>query len=306
MSRIEKRLWLICFLVCVLSVAVSAGVTLARHESFPQSSFNRIRRALRPDREARKIERASSLAGIETIRLQTTATSIDVKRSDALNDLALTLEGQFLKADREPLALQKDEKSLVVRVDEGLASTPWRFAFDEESRNSSLSIVLPRQFAGRLLIETVSGDTTLEALSLGELEWSSVSGELQTNGGEIHVARLKSVSGNVSYEGTTPEFSLNLTSADATVTLENIESAISPKIDAQSVSGRLDVTVPENASLRISISSFTGEATSSLDLKKSMQSKGALEGRLGAGGGELRLRSVSGNVRLTTLKAVSE
>jgi DUF4097 and DUF4098 domain-containing protein YvlB len=174
---------------------------------------------------------------------------------------------------------------------------------DEETRNAVLTLSLPRQFAGRLEVETVSGDTTLEELSLGGFEWSSVSGELQSAGGEIHSARLESVSGNISYFGNTPDFKLTSTSADATVVLPKIETAVSPQIDAGSVSGRIDVSVPAAASMRISISSLTGEATSSLALQKSAQSKGAFEGVIGSGGGELRLRSVSGNVRLTTLKS---
>jgi hypothetical protein len=303
MSRTEKRIGLVWLSLFIVSVLASAGLTFRQGEEFPATNLSRIRHALKPNREARKIERASTLQDIETIRVQTSATNISFKRVDALNDMAVTLEGQFVKEATDPLQLEKSNRTLNVVVDEGDRRTPWRFAFDDENRNSSLSIALPRQFAGRLIIATVSGDTTLEALSLGELSWESVSGELQSTSGEIHIAHLKSVSGNIAFTGVTPDLDVRVTSADATLVLQDIERTLSAKLDAQSVSGRLDVTVPEASSLRISISSLTGEATSSIDLKKSMQSKGALEGQLGAGGGELRLRSVSGNVRLTTLKA---
>lgn len=301
MSRTEKRLWLIWFVIFVLALGGSFGFSTSRGEAFPSAAFANLRRALRPDREPRKLEKAASLQGIETIRIQTTATNIRVKRNEAMNDLSMTLEGRFMKTDQEPLVLERKDSLLQIHVDEGLNRMTWTAAFDEESRNSVLTIVLPRQFSGQLVVETVSGNATLESLSLGELVWSSVSGELQSRGGEIHVARLKSVSGNVDFEGETLEFYMNLTSANGSLKLLGLEHFISPKVDAQTVSGRIDLSISSQASLRISISSFTGEASSTLPLKKSMQSSGAWEGQMGEGRGELRLRSVSGSVHLTTI-----
>jgi|GEM_PF-4821101 len=301
MSRIEKRLWIIWFSIFLLALGSSFGFSAIHKDAFPNAAVTRLRHALRPDREARKLERAASVEGIETIRIQTTSTHIRVTRNEAMNDLAVTLEGRFSKSALSPLDLEKQSSVLQIRVDDGLNRMDWLSAFDEESRNSELSIVLPRQFSGHLMIETVNGNTSLEGLSLGELNWSSVSGELQSQRGEIHVARLKSISGDLDFDGASLEFYLNLTSADAHVKLLGLEHAVSPKIDAQTVSGKIELAVSAQASVRISISSFTGVASSSLALKKSMQSSGALEGQIGEGRGELRLRSVSGSVRLTTI-----
>lgn len=299
MSRLEKRLWLFWLIVFVASVAVSFGWTVGHGRVFPKSTWRTLTHALVPGRAARKIERVSTVAGVQTIRISTVSTNIRIIRNEALNDLYLTAEGQFTKSDAEPLTFEKQDGVISIRLDEGAVRMPWKFAFDEPSSNSTLTLTLPRQYAGRVSIETMSGQTWLEQLSLGELDWVSVSGELRSRGGEIHVARLKSVTGNLQFEGESLEFYLNLTAANAHVNLKGLEHIISPKIDAQTVSGTIDMTVSAQASARVSLSSFTGEAKSNLDLKKSMQSAGALEGQLGAGGGELRLRAVSGSVRLT-------
>jgi hypothetical protein len=303
MSRIEKRLWLIWSVVFALALAASVTTASLQGQApgdFPSAQLTHLRRALRPRREAGKFERAASVDGIQVISLQTTATRIRVIRNEAMNDLSVTLEGRFLKTNLEPLQLEKTPSAIRVRVDEGLTHLPWRAAFDGESHNSELTVVVPRRYAGKLVIKTVSGQTDLEGLSLGELRWASVSGSLESRDGEIHVARLESVSGDIDFSGESLEFYLNLTSGGARVVLKGLEHIISPKIDAQTVSGTISMAIPSSSSVRISMSSFTGRATSTIDLKKSMQSSGALEGQLGLGGGELRLRSVSGVVRLST------
>ena len=112
-----------------------------------------------------------------------------------MNDLAMTLEGRFLKATDLPLGFSKSADVLNIRVEEGILPLPWTSPFDDENRNSALTLVLPRHYAGRLKIETVSGTTGLDALVLSEFDWSSVSGELQSRTGQIQIARMKSVSG---------------------------------------------------------------------------------------------------------------
>jgi DUF4097 and DUF4098 domain-containing protein YvlB len=296
-------LWLFFCLLFIGSLAGSALVTVSRGSvltEFPVNVVMKLRRALRVEREARMVEKVTSVDGIQLIHITTAATNISIKRNNDLQDLAITLEGAFLKTNTQPLKFEKTDSRISIKVEDSLGRLPWASFFDDSIHNSEISLTLPRRFSGLIEIETVSGETHLAALSLSALNWRSVSGLLENRGGEIHVVRLQSVSGDVDFNGEAIEFYMTLTSSSARLVLEGLDHLTNPKIDTQTVSGQIDLAISSKASARISMSSFTGQTTSTVELKKSMHSAGALEGQLGAGTGEIRLRSVSGSARLTT------
>ncbi len=303
MTRFEKRSWLFFFLLFITSLIGSASLTVSgatKLSDFPAVIGSSLLRALRPHREPRKLERVESVDGIRVIHITTTATNVLIKRNDDLQDLSMSLEGAFLKTIAEPLQFSKSDSGISIKVDDGLGRLPWATLIGDSSHNSELSLILPRRFSGHIEIETVSGDTHLTDLSLSELTWKSISGSLENRDGEIHIVRLRSVSGDVDFKGESIEFYLNLTSSSAHLVLEGLEHITNSKVDAQTVSGQIDLAISPQASVRISMSSFTGQTFSTVDLKKSMHSAGAMEGQLGSGSGEIRLRSVSGAARLTT------
>lgn len=297
MSRIEKRLWLVFVVLFAGCLIGSAALTSTPLDEFFSVRVAALRHAMRPEREARKFEKASSVNGVMTIAIETTQTNIRVVRVEAMNDLAVTLEGRFPRSDLEPLQVSRSGDRLVVHVDEG--HLEWG-QFDDENHNSELSLVLPRQFSGNVEITTVSGDTRVSDLSLSALTWKSVSGSLEAHSGEMHIVKLSSVSGDVDYQAESLELGLNVTSGHAHIVLRGLEHITAGKYDLQTTSGLIDCAVAPQASLRLSLSSFTGEATSSVPLKTSMHSGGASEGEMNGGGGELRMRAVSGSVRLST------
>jgi hypothetical protein len=299
-SRIEKRLWLIWFCLFVITMMASAALTSGRVSDFPRIQISNLHRALRPEREAKQIEKIASVQGITSLRFFTTATSVHILRNEDLQDLSLSLEGRFSKSNQQPLQIEKTATSISIRVDDESGRLQWESAFDDGNNYSELTVVLPRQFSGRIEIETVSGAVQLTELSLSEVVWKSLTGTLQSRGGSVHVVHLQSLDGDVDFDGEAMEFVMSLTSAKARVVLQGLEHIANARIDLQSVSGQIDAAISEKASLRISLMSFTGQSSSTIDLKKSMHSGGALEGQLGAGVGELRLRSVSGTTRLTT------
>lgn len=303
MSRIERKLWYFCVGLFIASLVGSACMTIFyghRLSDFPMTVVDSLQRALQPDREPRRLEQVASISGIHSIRLSTTATNIIVKRNEALRDLSIVLEGSFLKTNLRPFEFKKNTTAISIKIDERGGPLPWSTFFEKSGHNSELEITLPREFSGTLEIETASGDTRLAALSLGELIWKSESGSIENRGGEIHVVRLHGASGDIDFNGESIEFYMNLLAANAHLVLEGLDHITNPKIDLQSTSGQIDLAISNKASARISMSSFTGLATSEVDLKKSMHSAGALEGQLGSGLGEIRLRSISGATRLTT------
>jgi DUF4097 and DUF4098 domain-containing protein YvlB len=133
---------------------------------------------------------------------------------------------------------------------------------------------------GRLRASTVSGGVRLGRVT-GEVEASSTSGSLRIDAETVDRVQLKSVSGSVSFKGRL------LKSGD---------------LEAETVSGSINVIVAADVGYDYDISTFSGAIRSCFDeeeLSSRSRSPGSrLSGQRGKGDGNLRIRAMSGSVTL--------
>jgi len=150
----------------------------------------------------------------------------------------------------------------------------------------------------RAELESVSGEieATLES---AELDVSSVSGSLRVTGTSSGEIALETVSGSIDLEaGTIKRLRIESVSGSAEAQLQ----ALAPggRIDGETLSGRLTVSLPATTSASVNISTFSGAIRSTVgEVKREEYGPGAsLETRLGDGNGKIELESFSGSVRL--------
>lgn len=168
----------------------------------------------------------------------------------------------------------------------------------------------------RLSVDSVSGDVSTRAVRPGEASFDTVSGDidLEIDTGNVSV---DSVSGDILLKGRiTGQVSLETVSGDATLLAGSIDrlslSTVSGdgqmttglraagSITADSVSGGLTLELPADTSARLRIETFSGDISSPVG-KVQTEEYGPgkhLDARLGAGAGDIRLESFSGNVRV--------
>jgi DUF4097 and DUF4098 domain-containing protein YvlB len=166
-------------------------------------------------------------------------------------------------------------------------------------------------------LKTVSGDIQGD-VGGGELQVDTVSGDVHLTAHDGHSAQIKTVSGDITVGGTDGEFTLNTVSGDATVTLGDLKRAhletvsgdinltagalvSAGQLDADSVSGDLQVHFSATPDADIDVQSFSGDIRNCFGPKAVEQEYGPgsrLSFRSGKGGGRVHIDTKSGDVGL--------
>jgi len=143
--------------------------------------------------------------------------------------------------------------------------------------NGSVEVTSP---ATRVHAESVNGAVTVRDAS-GEVDASTVNGRLVVVGGAFQRARLETVSGSLRFEG-------DLTKR---ATLE-----------AETVSGSVELVLPAGVSADFSVSTFSGEIENELGPAAQKASRFTSEKSLsfstGSGGAKVSVQTLSGPIRL--------
>ncbi len=133
----------------------------------------------------------------------------------------------------------------------------------------------------RLKATSVSGGVKAEGGITGEASLETVSGRIELSAGRIERLQAQSVSGATSLR----------------------VAALAPggRIGAESVSGRIDLSLPADTSAAVRITTFSGGIQSPVgEVEKPRYGPGRkLETRLGQGNGDITLTSHSGSVNLS-------
>jgi DUF4097 and DUF4098 domain-containing protein YvlB len=143
--------------------------------------------------------------------------------------------------------------------------------------NGSVEVTSP---ANRVHAESVNGSVTVRDAS-GEVNASTVNGRLVVVGGTFQRARLETVSGSLRFEG---------------------DLAKKATLDAETVSGGVEVVLPAGVSADFSVSTFSGDIENELGPAAQKTSRYTTEKSLsfttGAGGAKVSVQTLSGAIRL--------
>ena len=185
----------------------------------------------------------------------------------------------------------------------------WSFLFGAQVSDVDYVVKAPRQcclningvsnslnvagFEGEFAFKTVSGDLTLRSLT-GPLSVDTVSGDVS---GEVlsGTCKINSVSGDINLQDS------NLTSAN----VKTVSGDVCLQTDLsegpyqfKAVSGDMRVLVPASSSCNVEMNSVSGDFSTNLPVNQSTHSHGNHSARVGTGGVEVALKSVSGDLML--------
>jgi DUF4097 and DUF4098 domain-containing protein YvlB len=152
---------------------------------------------------------------------------------------------------------------------------------------------------GKLDVESVSGNVTATVNS-GDVEVQSVSGDIVVRGRLNGRVSTESVSGDIAVTVNGERlrsFKGNTVSGDVEVRTALADGG---EIRMESVSGDLALALPADASARVSAASFSGTLRApGAEVKRPKYGPGAsLDTRYGAGSGQVRMETFSGNAVL--------
>ncbi len=149
-------------------------------------------------------------------------------------------------------------------------------------------------FEGDFVFKTVSGDMTLHTLN-GSLKIDSVSGDIS---GEILTgsSQLKTVSGDINLRDS-KIYITNIKTVSGDVSLQTVYFEEGP-YKFHTVSGDIRLVVPSSSSCIVEMHSVSGDFSTNLPVNQSTHNHGDHSARVGAGGAQVSLNSVSGDLML--------
>ena len=186
--------------------------------------------------------------------------------------------------------------------------------------NVTLEISVPRGYARKLAVRTVSGnvqvadhgfaglalsttsgDLNVGAVSAPELRMSTTSGDMSSGAVTSQSVDMSSVSGRIRVASLRGDAKLHTTSGDVNVTF----GAVGSRVDASSTSGDVTLKLPEGARFQLDARSTSGDIACTFPITISQGTTGggrhALAGAVGAAGAgaaQVSVHTVSGDIRI--------
>ena len=251
-------------------------------------------------------------------------------------------DGDVIKITEQTSRAVEENEMLVMEADGSALKIRWGqkkiFLGIFNLLNKQLTVELPRSMVlDTVKINSVSAGVTAEALSLGTLKMSSVSGAVDASGARGEEVNLSSTSGKI-YAGdvfadeltahtTSGKISLesavgidsdvstvsgsigikgtfqNLRAKTVSGSISAVTDVLIDEVRLESVSGSVELTVPEDTSAKVNYSSISGNFNTSFNNGASGK-KGEIS--IGAGAGEIRFSTTSGSMSLKSgIKSVS-
>ena len=243
-------------------------------------------------------------------------TAVNISGVSDIVEMA-TGEGQaHLKAsctssgDPVKLQVQRSGSTLNVKVVYPIVSISIR------NMNSRLTVNLPASYAGALKINTVSGRVLANSMpqELTAVQLSTVSGEVEFSSAAQQQLKVNTTSGGINATGITGEATFGTVSGDVKADFAagisanvsttsgsvDLSYAVAPgAIQVNTVSGRVNLTLPADASCDVRFNTVSGDLRSSHSGLPVERAKRGFEGRLGDGAQPLRVNTTSGNLNIS-------
>lgn len=253
--------------------------------------------------------RAVPAQGLERISVEAVSERVEVRRG-AGDAVTVRLQGRVAPPPGEPLpriSVQPSDGALSVAVERGRIAGLWS--------DLTLSVELPAGYEGVLSVRGVSGAVELTggafrqvdvsctsgavhavALKARSLSIGTSSGAVRLDGAEAERALLSTTSGSIAAEGLSGAVRAESVSGRIQLDFASAPSSL----EAQSTSGSVRIGLPEDARFALDASSTSGAVSCAfpITLSKGASGEHALVGTVNGGTGPVKVRTVSGAIRI--------
>lgn len=129
--------------------------------------------------------------------------------------------------------------------------------------SKDLVIEVPRNWiCGELEIETAAANVNVEMLSLEKVDFDGASGTFDFLDCSVDAMEIDTVSGDIRFSGTLNTLDCDAASADCEIILHNHPS----RIEMDTASGDLDLTLPEDCGFTATLEALSGHLTTDFEI----------------------------------------
>ena len=219
---------------------------------------------------------------VKDLTIDWAAGSILIDEAD-VDTISFAESGKIVEGQEMVYALNGNTLSISYSkpaIQIGLFSTP----------EKDLVITVPSDWLCEdLSIDSASSDITVNNLKANSIDLSSASGKCEFNNCDIVEVDIDTASGDIYYVGILSTLDCDAASADVTAVLTNFPQ----RINMDSASGNLDLTLPEDTGFTVELDSLSGKFQSDFDTKSN-------SGQYVHGNGECKIDmdGASGSIRI--------
>lgn len=181
----------------------------------------------------------------------------------------LPTENDEIQVSETAVSNQKD--AMVWKLEDGQLSIEFceddnrffGFGFgDHTIPKKELTIYVPMNWECRSLeIDAAAATVEVEGLSIQEVEFDGASGACEFRNCTVERMGVDTASGDIRFSGELGSLNCDAASADILAVLENVPS----RIDVDTMSGDLDITLPENAGFSLTLDALSDKFSSEFE-----------------------------------------
>lgn len=178
---------------------------------------------------------------------------------------------------------------------------------------TTMDIYIPETILEELKINAVSGDVTLEGITVLEFYLETVSGDIKVQELAAEKIRIDSVSGSIAIKDYAGNINAGSTSGDisliggennndldaSTISGDiSIEQDVMSDMNIASISGDVKIKLPKDSQFYLDFSTVSGNIKHDFDMKISSSGRRSLGGTVGDGGSRIMINTTSGDAAI--------
>lgn len=309
-AGIMKKWIILIVIVVILMFVMASGLALAALKS--DSAFFRIpREMIQSLLSGEKFSfglltntfdideiSSDSVKGINRIEILTVSSDITIHLTDS-SDIEVTLKGVFRTTGNKPVRLEKSKKG---------SALSFKVEYPKGRINSSsdmkMDVYLPKSYENTLKVTTVSGDIMAKELLNEANIFDSVSGNIKIDKILFSDVKATMVSGDaiIGLETVREKAVLDINSVSGNIRLDFAKPLGANKnkedIKVETVSGHVDIYLPDNSSFTVKYESTSGKLSSDFPMTIESSGKFSSSGTVNQGNGQIKVQTVSGKLSL--------
>jgi lia operon protein LiaG len=309
-AGIMKKWIILIVIVVILMFVMASGLALAALKS--DSAFFRIpREMIQSLLSGEKFSfglltntfdideiSSDSVKGINRIEILTVSSDITIHLTDS-SDIEVTLKGVFRTTGNKPVRLEKSKKG---------SALSFKVEYPKGRINSSsdmkMDVYLPKSYENTLKVTTVSGDIMAKELLNEANIFDSVSGNIKIDKILFSDVKATMVSGDaiIGLETVREKAVLDINSVSGNIRLDFAKPLGANKnkedIKVETVSGHVDIYLPDNSSFTVKYESTSGKLSSDFPMTIESSGKFSSSGTINQGNGQIKVQTVSGKLSL--------